>query len=203
MREPIETIEYKGHDINIFDDDVCESPDDWGNDERFLVYDHRDFTVKRDGFDPADIFEVFQTKTLYDGFFIYPVYAYIHGGVSLSLGRGYPHNCRWDTSFKGFILIKKQKGTYNRETSAREVAEALIKTWNIYLSGEVYGYDCGTDSCWGYYGDAGKKEMIQEAKDNIDWVISELNKKRMTRLKILIKEKVPIEKRKLLLQDIF
>lgn len=46
MNKPIEVIKYRGHEIEIFYDELCESPDDWGNDEVFLVYDHRDFRVK-------------------------------------------------------------------------------------------------------------------------------------------------------------
>lgn len=195
MREPIETIMYRNYEIAVYYDDSNESPDDWRNDERFLVYDHRQFTVRRDGFDVADIFEVFQTKNLYDGFFIYPVYAYIHSGVSLSLGRGYPYNCRFDTSFKGFALIKKQKGTYNRETSAREAAEGLIKSWNTYLSGDVYGYNSAAGSCCGFYGKEGMKQMIEEAKAEIDHDIAERMFTRFQMLKTYIKHKVPFEKR--------
>lgn len=211
MREPIDIIEHKGYNIiiehkgyniEIFYDDMAETPNDWGNEDAFLVYDHRNFTVTRRYFDPANIFEVFQTKNIYDGYFIYPVYAYIHGDVSLSLGRQYPFNCRWDTSFKGFALVKKQKGTYNRETSAREAAEGLIKTWNIYLSGEVYGYNSVAGSCWGFWGEEGKEDMIEEAKFEIDQYILNKYKGKMNMLKHFIKNKVSLEKRMCLLQDI-
>ena len=195
MREPIETIMYRNYEIAVYYDDSSESPNDWRDDERFLICDHRDIIITRDGFDIAHIFEVFQAKNLYAGFFIYPVYAYIHSGGSLSLGRQYPFNCRWDSSFVGFVLVKKQKGTYNRETSAREAAEGLIKSWNTCLSGDVYGYDSPAGSCWGFYGKEGKEQMIEEAKDEIDYDIAERMLTRLQRLKTYIKHKVPLEKR--------
>lgn len=41
-------IDYKGFKIIIKPDDfINDSPNDWGNDDCFLVYDHRDFCVER------------------------------------------------------------------------------------------------------------------------------------------------------------
>ena len=104
-----ETIKYKGFKIKTYYDEDPMSPQEMGDDsEVCLVYDHRDFCVRVKGFDPDDIFETFQTKNIYQGFWIFPVYAYIHSGVALSLGRsGYPFNDRWDVSFKGFALVKR------------------------------------------------------------------------------------------------
>ena len=42
-----ETIEYKGHTIEIDYDETPYSPDEWGNEDMFIVYDHRQFYVKR------------------------------------------------------------------------------------------------------------------------------------------------------------
>ena len=48
----------------------------------------------------------------------------------------------------------------------------LIDSWNTYLSGEICGYviDDDGDSCWGYYEE---KYAIQEAKEQIDYLIQE------------------------------
>lgn len=155
-------IDYKGYRIKIRQDESCESPDDWGNTDMFLVYDHRQFYVKRDNFNPSDIIDWLDIKRKldcpvsgdeeqgeledelkgyfdYSDYYIYPVYAYIHSGVSLSLGRSsYPFTCPWDTSMSGFLLVKKE------EVASFEVAEinaeSLIETWNDYLSGDVWGF---------------------------------------------------------------
>lgn len=52
--------EYKlksGNILKIIHDEFAQSPDEWGDDGLFLVYDHRQFSADRKGFDPKDIFE--------------------------------------------------------------------------------------------------------------------------------------------------
>lgn len=152
-------------ELHIFQDESPENPNDWDNDEIFLVYDHRQFTVERKGFAPKDIFEYkeIQNQTMnedendiedieweYDNYYIFTVYAHIHSGVVLSLA----HNGdRFDTSSTGFILVDKTKFDFKAQISltedltgktdkeiAKHYAEGLIKNWNTYLSGEVYGF---------------------------------------------------------------
>ncbi len=180
-----------GNILKVIQDDSAESPDAWGNTDVFLVYDHRQFDVKREGFKPEDIFHHLQAKNALEEFlkrtkeslncseesyealleevqdnfnyytdyskdyFIFPVYAYIHSGVALSLGNsGYPFNCRWDVSSTGFLLVNKTdiNFNYSRENSDlyagktdEEISyiygEGLIETWNQYLSGDVYGFN--------------------------------------------------------------
>jgi hypothetical protein len=194
----IESIPYKGYEIEVYYDDSDQSPDEWGDDELFLVYDHRDFCIKRKGFLPRDIFDT--EKDMYSGYYVFPVYAYIHSGVSLSLGRSrYPFNDRWDVSSTGYALVKREKGCWNRD-KAYKLAELLIKEWNQYLSGDVYGYCSEIGGCSGFYGEEGKEEMIKEAKSEIDYHIQEETKKRIKshneQLKIWIKNKVPLYVRK-------
>lgn len=194
----VETIKYRGYKIDCFYDTDAESPDNWGNDDVFVVYDHRDFCVERKGFDPEEIFETYQkNKKVYDGHWFFPVYAYIHSGVALSLGRNrYPFNDRWDVSMKGFALVKIQKGWTWTEDKAYKVAQSEIETWNEYLSGEVYGYNSKFGSCWGFYGDEGYKEIVANAKSEIDYAIREKRKKHFEYLKTMIRNHVPINERK-------
>ena len=56
MNDAIYSEEYKGHTIEIFPDLSSESPDYWGDDGAFLVCEHREMTVKRDGFDMDTVF---------------------------------------------------------------------------------------------------------------------------------------------------
>jgi hypothetical protein len=203
--EDVNVVNYKGYKIRIIQDEFYDSPDNWGDEQRFLVYDHRDFYVKRKGFNPDDIFEVFsEGKKLYDGFFIFPVYAYIHSGVALQLKRWFNyvpqgHN-EFDVSFKGFALIKKEKGTYTSE-KAYQAAEGLLNVWNDCLSGNVYGFiaedneENEIDSCWGFYGDPEKSGLIEDAKSNIDFEIKNRLEKRILKVKTFIKNNVPLENR--------
>ena len=218
--DAIETIPYKGCTIKVFQDDSCESPNDWGNTDVFLVYDHRSFYVERKGFDPetinrycvlksaqakadpddpeyqnikGELEEELDSLSEFDGYYIFPVYAYIHSGVALSLGRNtYPFTDPWDTSMRGFALISKTEIDYelNRkrikehegktnEEMVQSFAEGLIEEWNDYLSGNVYGFQWedhkGNEvgSCWGFYGDP-KDQLIPDAKGEIDYFIGKI-----------------------------
>lgn len=62
MKKPEYTEKYKGYTINIYQDDNTDSPDDWGNEDVFLVYEHRNLTVERKGFYPLNIFEYLTLK---------------------------------------------------------------------------------------------------------------------------------------------
>ena len=193
----IEVINYRGHDIEVFQDDDVESPDTWGNEDVFIVHEHRQFNVERRGFDPQDIFEYLQSgKKLYAGYWVFPLYAYIHSGVSLSLGKNtYPFTCQWDTSFAGFVLVKRTKGWSWTEEKACVIAGLEVDEWNMYLSGDVYGYNSEHGSCWGFYGEEGMKDMIEDAKAEIDYAIKEELKQHLIQLKQWIKAKVPLQYR--------
>lgn len=133
--------------LKIYQDDNAESPDKWGNTDMFLVYDHRQFTVKREGFDPEDIAEWYQAsfRTLeYDGYYVFPVAAYIHSGIVLNLTDSLKRQ-DWDTSVRGFILVKKEFNPSSKnipctQEEAQNYAEALIESWNQYLSGDIWGF---------------------------------------------------------------
>jgi hypothetical protein len=135
-------IFYKSYKIKIRQDEDCESPNDWENENLFLVYDHRQFTVKRKGFEPKDIWDALnegleEEENYYPDYFIFPVEAYIHSGVSLSLFSG-TKQCRWDSSVSGYILASKEE--FKDLETAKTAAKGLIETWNQYLSGEIYGF---------------------------------------------------------------
>tara|TARA_R100001086_G_C11824725_1_gene255001 strand:+ start:246 stop:974 length:729 start_codon:yes stop_codon:yes gene_type:complete len=162
----MENKRYKlksGNILEVIQDESPESPDMWDNKDIFLVYDHKQFTVKREGFEPVNIYRYLKINNTvvienndqwqddtYNNYFIFVVYAYIHSGISLSLGNStYPFNDKWDVSTTGYILVKKDSiEEYNQPTvdgnlvgqKAKECAEGLIETWNQYLSGDVYGY---------------------------------------------------------------
>ena len=145
-----------GNILRIIQDEYAEPPDTWGNEDIFLVYDHRLFTIRREGFEPRDIFEHVKAlhtgknkdriEPLYEEYFIFNVYAYIHSGISLSLNNNsYPFSDRFDVSTTGYILIEKNQVTQGEkdeesEKDAKEYAEGLIETWNQYLSGDVWGF---------------------------------------------------------------
>jgi hypothetical protein len=219
--ETVKAINYKGYSIRIIQDENFDSPDNWGNTDLFLVYDHRDFCIQRKGFNPEEINEYLNILNAlnasfievdylnelnerkselskYDNYHIFPVYAYIHSGIALSLGKNqYPFDCRWDTSMRGYILYEKNSvdiplnKEHNKELENKtdeeiyyHFANGLIETWNDYLSGNVYGYEIidndededNLHSCWGFYGDFEKSGLIDEAKSQIDCELTRKSK---------------------------
>lgn len=190
--EPVEVIEYKDHTIKIYQDNYAESPDVWKDNNVFLVYSHRQFNIERDNFEPHAIFEHIKELhirkdndnivPLYNDYFIYNVYAYIHSGVSLALNnKSYPFNDRFDVSTTGFVLILKTEFD-NDENKAKLAAESLIETWNDYLSNNIYLYevwekDKELHSCGGFYGeDHEKSSLLQQAKQEIDYNVNQIKK---------------------------
>lgn len=205
-----EKIKYRGYKIKIEQDQYCENPNSMGDTSlSFLVYDHRQFCIQVDGCDPNDVFNAMQQNNetvdfynkyskKYNQYRFYPVFAYIHSGVSLSLANSqYPFTCQWDVSFKGFCLVSTVE--FPNKTDARKCAEATIEEWNHYLSGNVWGFDIPKtgDSCWGFVGD--KEYCISEAKSSIDCHINYKNKqkveKHLFKLKAWIQNQVPIQYR--------
>lgn len=158
--EPIHTLTHLGREIHIYPDNNSESPDSWGNEDIFLITTlNRYFSVQRKDFTLHEA-----TSGAYkEDYHVLPLYAYIHSGVALSLGRdSYPFTCPWDSGQIGVVLVKKRAGFRN----IRKAALSLIEEWNQYLSGDVYSYEILSegelkDSCWGFYG---LDYCIKEAK---------------------------------------
>ena len=164
---------YKNYAYSITQNNFAEYPDAY-SDDLFLIYDHRDFSVKRKDFKPSDIAE---NPKDYNDFFIYPVFAYIHSGVSLSLS----HNGdRWDTSMRGYVLVNKSE--FNEE-NARVGALNLIEEWNMYFSGDIYDAviyklnkcpECShvkkeeIDSIWEIYGYDEAEQIVKECIDSYE-----------------------------------
>lgn len=194
----METINYKGFEIEIVPDESYESPQDWGDDSLFLVGFHRDFTVTTD-----DIKEPSNIDEYKNAYWILPLYAYIHSGVALSLSDAkYLFNCRWDSCQVGAVLASKKE--FKTIEEAYRVGKGLVDTWNDCLSGNVWGYNVDEigASCYGYYGDYEKSGLIEDAKSEIDFYLEKLYGKKNKKLKDLIKNKVKIEKRENILSNI-
>ena len=158
MSELLQTIKLTNNKVlRIYQDEDPQSPHFWDNEDMFLVYDHRQFHVQKDGFEPHDIYLHTQRipeddeipsydNATYAKYHILPVYATIHSGVSLSL---HPSS-GFDVSMKGYIMVYDTQQGF--ETAA-ELAQGLINDWNTYLSGDVYRFDLvtlETCKCCGY-----------------------------------------------------
>ncbi len=170
-----EKIEYRGKLISISQDTDAQSPQEYGDSGLFLVANHRQFYVpepgeKRIPSDPDELVSRY-AKTHW----VFPLEAYIHSGVSLALSRegNFPDR-QWDVSQLGFVFASKK--IWRLSKKARSAALSLIKTWNQYLSGDVWGYEVGEDSCWGLYG---YDYCVKEAKSIADYQIEQDKKEEL------------------------
>lgn len=175
MNNPTYTEEYKGYKINIYPDQDCQSPQEWGDNDLFLVNYHRDFTVEKDSIiTKEDVQQYYETKKIAQSkdYHIFPLSMLSHSGVWLSLAKSFPSDGGgWDTSHVGVVLVAKKE--FRTVYKALGAAEGLIETWNDYLSGNVYGYEVPKtgDACWGYSGDYETSGILDDAKANIDFWI--------------------------------
>lgn len=165
--------EAKAYTMRIERDDDPQSPDDWDNEDLFLVAFHRSFEVTRKGFTSAE--DVGEWR---DEYAILPLYAYIHGGVSLSVS-GF--SCPWDSGQVGYVLVRKGAGFSMEDGTAADtpevqeyVAKLLVEEWNQYLGGDVWGYIIedsegdDIDSCWGIYGEENAYSEGEEALKHLN-----------------------------------
>jgi hypothetical protein len=120
---------------------------------------------------------------------ILPLYLYDHSGITISTK---PFDCRWDSGQIGFIIVTKKeiKNTYDIKRCTKKwydkgvrIIENEVKTYDDYLTGQVYGYtlyedDNEVDSCCGFYGDDFWTNGISDniGKNMIDVLRSELEK---------------------------
>jgi hypothetical protein len=224
--EAVKTIKYKNCFIDIHQDENYEYLQDdlEGDDNLFLVHYHRDFEVKRDKiitqneagalltgdydrFDDGSGYFKNNLKEIERKHFWFPVDAYIHSGISLSLAGGFRGRLpqgheQFDVSSVGLILASKKE--FKTKAKAEKSAEALLETWNDLLHGNVYGFiakdEFGNDieSCWGFSGNFDKSGIIDEAKSQVDYYV----KNELPKVKAEIKRKEFFEKHNVNLLDL-
>jgi hypothetical protein len=150
MRDVIDEFEHSGFTVKIFQDPDAEAPDNNEDDLFIVTARNRHFQPKTPrGLTVDDVAE----RDFRKDYHVLPLFAYIHSGIALSLGREYPFDCPWDAGQIGVVCVGKRAGF----SDIHKAADGLVETWNQYLSGDAYGYAVEEngehlDSCWGFYG---------------------------------------------------
>ena len=174
MNDTVETVEYKGYNIEIKSDfDPINPREEWDNVMTMLCF-HGNYQLgdktdlKSDMFDGWD--EV--KKHLIEeenAVLLRPLYLYEHGGITISMS---DFGDRWDSGCVGFIYLTKEKMqselgwkrlTENRKAKAVQYMEGEVEVYDNYLTGAVYGFviEETDDSCWGFYGYDHEKSLRQ------------------------------------------
>ena len=109
---------------------------------------------------------------------IYPIYVYEHGGITISMGNGYPYCDRWDGGIGGFMICERETfdeyGT--KWERAYDIANGEVDDYDMYLTNSVYEYfedtyvgdgewEYDTDHCGSYFS---KKWGNDLAKDVLE-----------------------------------
>lgn len=161
--------------------------------------------------DMADKLDMYEKMSLLEGtgeVVMLPISMYEHSGISLWLGSTIGHvDAQWDCSSIGFAFVEKntakeegmldpgEEYKHDWKSWAYAMMEAEMETYDKYVQGEVYGYmiedEDGEEAsnvhlcgCWGYYD---KKQLLEDAKSNIDTYLEEKRETRKNNLETLVK----------------
>ena len=171
-----ETFKHNGKTINIKSDDFADSPRNWDNLGTMICF-HNCYSlgdshnIDSNDYNGWDEMEKSLEKD-YDAV-ILPLYLYDHSGITMNT-TGF--NCGWDSGQVGFIAISKETArkefswkniTAKRKERLAERLKEEVKTYDQYLTGDVYGFEILNsegeieDSCYGFFGE---ESAIEEAK---------------------------------------
>ena len=209
MNEAIETIEYRGFEINIYQDENPEDPREWDNlgtmtcfHNRYNLGDKHDFNSPEemwislagelchyfdDNLEGITIEEV--KEIVCKDFVVLPLYLYDHSGITMSTR---PFSCPWDSGQVGIIYASNEKAEketedYKGNPNIVDILTGEVETYNKFISGEVCGYNIEPThrnksiECDGSCsGFYDYDHMVSEAKEAIDYSIKEY-KEEMTK----------------------
>jgi hypothetical protein len=184
MQTPIETLKFpKGITVQIFQDEEPQNPRDNDNLGTMALFHRR--MILGDVNHGLTVEQAPAMESRKDVLCL-PVYAYEHGGITISTSDGhYPFNDRWDAGRAGIIFITKEKIreeygwkviTKKRREEIMGRLQAEVEEYDLYLRGECYGYkafengEAADDSCWGFLGMKYLKEELNAnyGKDKTD-----------------------------------
>ena len=188
--DAIETITKKGLTLKLYQDEMGQDgPRDWDNLGTMVCWHSRyNLGDKNEMKTPGDFMDWWNGKNKYEteggkGGEILSLYLYDHSGITMNTG-GF--NCPWDSGQVGYIYvtasqIRKEYSVKRITKTIREKARALleseVKTFDQFITGDVYGYNIESsdgehlDSCRGFYGFEYAK---QEAIEQLNYWVKEL-----------------------------
>lgn len=185
--EAVETKRIGKYEIEIIQDSSPESPREWDN-LGTMVCQHLRYNLgdKHNYYlDECESWLDVQKELGYPPV-ILNLYLYDHSGITMSCS---PFGDKWDSGQVGFIFateetLLKEYGKVDEEViqKAIEVLRGEVETYDMYLTGDVYGYrisevsTCNlghehmeeVESCWGYYGE---DDCMEEAESIVNLLI--------------------------------
>ena len=198
----METVEYKGVEIQIRQEDYPMNPRvDWDNLGKMVCfhgrydlgddhdYDHRDYN----GWDEMEEAIIKNEKPIV----ILPLYLYDHSGITMNT-TGF--SCGWDSGQVGFIFVTQEsfdsmfdgafdevwRDEHHEGKTDEEILKAIligeVESYDDYITGNIYGYtiedELLEDGCTGFFFgyDHEKSGLLEQARACIDAAISSADK---------------------------
>lgn len=184
----METVEYKGIEIEIYQDDLSFDPRTDCSNLGVMVCRHGRYVLgDNDDINDSDCRSWSDVKDLilekHKPIVILPLYLYDHSGITINTtGFG----CDWDSMQVGWIYTTESlcdEFGINPEDieTISEYLVSEVEIYDDYITGNVYGFriedELVEDSCTGFYGyDHEKSGLLDEARAVIDRALSSLNK---------------------------
>ena len=204
-----ESITYKGHLIEVVQDEHPLHPrEDFDNltEFHYMGIGHYVLGDRKHAHNSRKCMEDMLAEARKQGDMIFQLFAYIHGGIVLSLesfmGKLPQGHAEFDSGQCGFVIVRKKemldnfggkKWTKKLKERAYEIALNDVDIFNKYMRGEVYGYEIDDeDSGYGYYS---TEDAVAEAKSIIDYNIKRARIEHNAQLKKWIKDRVPLQYR--------
>ena len=188
----------KGFTVKVIQDTDCpESPREWDNLGTMVCWHRRyDLGDKHNFSDNED----FQEWLKENKCVVLPLFLYDHSGITMNTG-GF--SCQWDSGQVGWIYVTEEniKKEYSVKRISKKLRErvreylrAEVKTYDQFLTGEVYGYvvEETNDSCWGFYD---IEDCFNEGKSMAEYHYKKKIKQHCKQVKTWILNKVPLDKR--------
>jgi len=171
--DALESFKVADMTVKIYRDEDAESPREWDNLGTMVCWHRRyhlgdeitwKYITGRPHFGSPDEFREWLETSEGKGAIVLPLYLYDHSGITMSTG---PFSCPWDSGQVGWIYATRE--TIRKEYSAKRITKKLrtkvvevlqgeVKTYDEFLTGQVYGYVVedaegnDLDSCWGFFG---------------------------------------------------
>lgn len=194
-----EIISYREYDIEIGHDSDIESPREWDNLGKMVCFHNRYSIGDKHNYSIEDVKKIAKSND----YISLPIYAYIHSGITINT---HGFSCPWDSGQVGFIFVSREyirkeysvkRITKKTLETVYSVLESEVKTYDQYLTGDIYYYVISKNdetiySCCGFYGE---EYCIQEAKDIVDFEVESRIKEHAKKVKTYITNNVPLEKR--------
>jgi len=165
-----QTINVENISVEIIVDDYAESPREWCNATKFVMFHKRLNLPNELGIRNEDYNSWNEMKDALDKQYkwVYPVFMHDHSGVAFSINS---FDCKFDSGQVGFIVSDEG----NAHEAYINVTEEL-KEFAHYMNGDVYGVRVFEDTemidfHYGYYGcdheDSGLKDELDSCLSRI------------------------------------